>query len=112
MTSPLFLSATDTLPSDGLSGTLVGRAWVPSTNSMPAGPAVVVLRADGVFDISDEAPTLSSLLERDDPVATVRAASGPSIGRLDMILANTTAATGSMARSEERAHLLAPCDLR
>ena len=112
MTSPLFLSATDTLPSDGLSGTLVGRAWVPSANSMPAGPAVVVLRADGVFDISDEAPTLSSLLERDDPVATVRAAIGRSIGRLDTILADTAAATGSMARSAERAHLLAPCDLQ
>jgi fumarylacetoacetate (FAA) hydrolase family protein len=112
MTSPLSLSATDTLPSDGLSGTLVGRAWVPATNSMPAGPAVVVVRADGVFDISDAAPTISSLLEREDPVATVRAASGRWIGRLDTIIVNTAAAPGGIAHNPERAYLLAPCDLQ
>jgi len=112
MTSPLSLSVTDTLPSDGLAGTLVGRAWVPATQSMPAGPAVVVLRADGVFDISDAAPTISSLLEREDPVATVRAASGRWLGKLDTIIANTADATGGLARNPEHVHLLAPCDLQ
>ncbi|MFL9921355.1 fumarylacetoacetate hydrolase family protein [Paraburkholderia fungorum] len=112
MTSPLSLSVTDTLPSDGLSGTLVGRAWVPATPSTPAGPAVVVLRADGVFDISDAAPTISSLVEREDPVATVRAASGRWIGSLDTIIANTAAATAGVARNPEHVHLLAPCDLQ
>jgi fumarylacetoacetate (FAA) hydrolase family protein len=108
MTSPLSLTATATLPADGLSGTLVGRAWVPATDSMAAGPAVVVLRADGVFDISDTAPTLSSLLERDDPVATARAASSRWIGDLDAILGETAA----VVRNPERPYLLAPCDLQ
>ncbi|HEX3636523.1 MAG TPA: fumarylacetoacetate hydrolase family protein [Paraburkholderia sp.] len=112
MTSPLSLSVADTLPSDGLSGTLVGRAWIPATQSMPAGPAVVVLRAEGVFDISDVAPTISSLVEREDPVATVRAASGRWIGTLDTIIANTAAATAGVARNPEHGHLLAPCDLQ
>jgi fumarylacetoacetate (FAA) hydrolase family protein len=108
MASPLSLSLTDALPSDGLSGTLVGRAWLPATQSMPAGPAVVVLRTEGVFDISDAAPTISSLVEREDPVAAVRAASGRWIGTLDTIIANTAGA----ARNPELAHLLAPCDLQ
>src|ERR1700761_9480031 len=112
MTSPLSLSVTDTVPPDGWSGTLGGRAWVPAANSMPAGPAVVVLRADGVFDISDAAPTISSLLEREDPVATVRAASGRWIGKLETIIGNTADATGGTARNRERVHLLAPCDLQ
>ncbi|HWK43906.1 MAG TPA: fumarylacetoacetate hydrolase family protein [Stellaceae bacterium] len=112
MTSQLSLSATETLPSDGLAGTLVGRAWVPPTDSAPAGPGVVVLRADGLFDISDAAPTLSSLLERDDPVSTVHAARGRWIGSLDTLLANTAAGTGGTPRDPRHAYLLAPCDLQ
>jgi hypothetical protein len=38
MTPPLSLSVAQTLPSDGLSGTLVGRAWIPATPSTPRGP--------------------------------------------------------------------------
>ncbi len=64
MALPLTLSATQTLPADGLAGTLVGRAWIPAGGGVPAGPAVVVLRPDGVFDISDVAPTMSTLLEQ------------------------------------------------
>jgi fumarylacetoacetate (FAA) hydrolase family protein len=96
----------DLLPEDGLAGTLVGRAWLPATASLPAGPAVVALRADGVFDISEAAPTMSSLLERNDPVAVVRGTQGRWIGTLTDLLAATTAADDSRAR------LLAPCDLQ
>jgi fumarylacetoacetate (FAA) hydrolase family protein len=108
MNPTLSLNSAETLPSDGVAGTLVGRAWVPATGTMPAGPAVVVLRADGVFDISDAAPTISSLVERDDPVAVVRAARGRLIGSLDQVLANTAA----RPRNAEAAYLLAPCDLQ
>ncbi|MEM5434644.1 fumarylacetoacetate hydrolase family protein [Paraburkholderia diazotrophica] len=111
MTTPLVLNARDTLPDDGFKGTLVGRAWLPPTDTTPGGPAVVVLRADGVFDISDVAPTMSSLLEHDDPVATVRNAAGRWIGSLESILAGAPASTGD-AGSDSRAHLLAPCDLQ
>jgi len=43
------------LPDDGLAGTLVGRAWVDGS---PPGPAVVALRADGVYDLSQHYPTM------------------------------------------------------
>ena len=50
MTSSFSLDSASTLPEDGLAGTLVGRVWLPATSMSPASVAVVVLRADGVFD--------------------------------------------------------------
>ncbi|RQZ16680.1 fumarylacetoacetate hydrolase [Burkholderia sp. Bp9031] len=108
MTLPLALTARNTLPEDGAAGTLVGRAWLPATASTPAGPALVAVREDGVFDLSDVAPTMSDLLERDDPVAVVRGMPGRWIGTLDSLLANAPADTGDAGA----AHLLAPCDLQ
>ena len=49
---PLTLTPANTLPHDGLTGTLVGRAWIPG---QIAGPSPIVLRADGVFDLSERA---------------------------------------------------------
>ena len=108
MANSFSLNSIETLPADGVAGTLVGRAWLPANGAMQAGPAVVVLRADGVFDISDAAPTISSLVERSDPVAVVRAARGHFVGSLDQVLANTAASP----RNPEAAYLLAPCDLQ
>jgi fumarylacetoacetate (FAA) hydrolase family protein len=108
MTPTFSLNPASTLPVDGLAGTLVGRAWVPASPAVPAGPSVVVLREDGVFDISEAAPTMSDLLEMADPVAVVRGTPGCRIGRLDELLANTTAAADNL----QLPHLLAPCDLQ
>jgi fumarylacetoacetate (FAA) hydrolase family protein len=94
------------LPEDGVSGTLVGRAWVPGEAGRPAGPSVVALRADGVFDLSREAPTMSGLLESADPAAVVRAAPGRYIGSVDSLVHNTEKRTG------KGAYFLAPCDLQ
>jgi fumarylacetoacetate (FAA) hydrolase family protein len=94
------------LPEDGVSGTLVGRAWVPGEAGRPAGPSVVALRADGVFDLSREAPTMSGLLESADPAAVVRAAAGRHVGSVDSLMHNTEKRTG------KDAYFLAPCDLQ
>ena len=50
------LTAKDVLPQDGTSGTLVGRVWLPDA----AGPAVVAVRGDGVFDVSATFSTVSA----------------------------------------------------
>ena len=88
----LSLSAVDVLPRDAYTGTLVGRVWRDDV----AGPAVVGLRADGVYDLSDRAPTMATLLELPDPARAVREMPGQRIGTLDEVLP----------------HLLAPCDLQ
>lgn len=104
MHPPLKLSPADFLPADGLAATLVGRVWLPAP---VAGPAVVALRGDGVYDISAHAPTVSTLLERDDAVEVVRRAAGTRLGSVEQLLAATEA--GATINST---HFLAPCDLQ
>jgi fumarylacetoacetate (FAA) hydrolase family protein len=102
------LAAAQILPADLYAGTLVGRAWIPEQAVMPAGPAVVAVRADGVHDISAAAPTMTALLESADPAALARRTPGRRIGALDELLANSAA--GPLDRG--RPWLLAPCDLQ
>ncbi|TCL68365.1 fumarylacetoacetate hydrolase family protein [Rhizobium sp. BK251] len=86
-------------------GLLVGRVWNPGAG----GPSIVVLRDGALVDITSRAaPTLSALLEMDDPAGFVRAATGPSLGTIEAIAANSTAATPDTALP----YLLAPADLQ
>lgn len=102
----LELSAANTLPADGTRGTLIGRAWVPGR--VP-GPSVITVRDDGVYDVTGIAPTVSQLLNSDNPVALVRAyRHAPRLGSLDELLANSAADE----RDESRPWLLAPIDLQ
>jgi fumarylacetoacetate (FAA) hydrolase family protein len=98
------LTPAGALPADGVAGTLVGRAWVPGA---VAGPSVVVLRADGVFDLGRAAPTIADLLNVDDPVRLARGG-GERIGELVPILANSA----HDRRDPATPYLLAPCDLQ
>ncbi len=82
------------LPHDGTAGTLVGRAWVPASGDAIAGPSVVAIRADGVYDLSQRFPTMSGLLELTEPAAAVRAAKGRHVGSIESV------------------QFLAPCDLQ
>jgi fumarylacetoacetate (FAA) hydrolase family protein len=93
-----------TLPKDGLAGTLVGRAWVPGE---VAGPSVVAIREDGVYDLGRAAPTVADLLNADDPVGVARTA-GRGIGELAPILANSA----HDRRDSASPYFLAPCDLQ
>ena len=99
------IPADQCLPDDGLAGTLVGRAWV--VDGVP-GPAVVALRADGVHDLSDGVPTMSTLLEARQPAEGVRQAIGKRLCSVEELLTNS--APG--ARDATRPFLLAPCDLQ
>src|SRR5882762_10476273 len=79
------LTAKDVLPEDGVNGTLVGRVWVPDL----AGPAVVAVRHDGVFDVSARFSTVSALCEEAKPAEALRGVGGTRIGDLESIVANT-----------------------
>jgi fumarylacetoacetate (FAA) hydrolase family protein len=100
----LKLTRENTLPVDGLAGTLIGRAWIPGAI---AGPSPVVLREDGVFDLSETFSTISELLEHTSPLLAVRQASGRYIGTVEALLGNT----GSHA-DPGKASLLPPADLQ
>ena len=90
-----------TLPADGFKGTLIGRA------ETSAGPSVVAIREAGVFDLSGAVPTMTDLLDADDPVAIARG-EGKRIGAFDAILANSR----YDRRQPGTPYFLAPNDLQ
>ncbi|MBV8104734.1 MAG: fumarylacetoacetate hydrolase family protein [Hyphomicrobiales bacterium] len=100
----LALSEETTLPEDGFAGALAGRVWRPEA----AGPSVVAVRADGVFDVSADFPTVRDLCEVPSPAEALRGANGPRIGALADILAHTACDE----RVPDRPRLLAPVDLQ
>ena len=100
----MVLDPAASLPADGVAGTLIGRVWLPGE-----GPAVVVVREEGVFDISRAAPTVAGLLN--EPGLEAILATAPRdrrIGDFAGILANSAAD----ARNPARPWLLAPIDLQ
>ena len=99
-------AALQVLPDDGLQGTLVGRVWVPGGAN--AGPSVVALRPDGVFDLSAHFPTMSTLLDTPAPADAARNAQGQHLCSVDDLLANSLPGASDSARPR----LLAPCDLQ
>jgi fumarylacetoacetate (FAA) hydrolase family protein len=103
MTTSLDLS--DTLPDDASESLLVGRLWQPG-----AGPTVVACHQGSLFDLSRVAPTISQLLDLDDPAAAMRAAlaAAPRIAELGAVLANSD----ESVRDTRQPWLLAPCDLQ
>jgi fumarylacetoacetate (FAA) hydrolase family protein len=101
----LTLDTVTTLPADGTTGTLLGRAWVPDAN----GPSVVLVRGDSVWDISAAAPTMAGLLNAPNPLAVVHGAPRDRwLGSLAELLANTP----PERRDARRPWLLAPIDLQ
>jgi len=93
------------LPTDPSRALLIGRLHVPALE----GPVLVRIAADGVFDLSEVAPTARDLCELDDPAAAVRGArSAPRIADTAAVLANSAEAS----RDPALPWLLAPCDLQ
>ncbi len=89
------MSLAEFLPDDLYAGVLVGRVWLDG--SLP-GPRTMVLREDGLFDLSALAPTLSDLFDLADPAERVRGHHGDRLCSLEAAI------------DEDR--LLAPCDLQ
>lgn len=101
---PFNLTPENSLPVDASSATLVGRAWIPGRLG---GPSPIVLRADGVFDLSKHFPTISDLLEQNSPQQEARQAGGTFVCSIRALLANT----GAHA-DPTKPILLAPVDLQ
>ena len=97
------LQLTQVLPSDHARAVLIGRLWMEG-----AGPVLVRVCEDAVYDISHIAATASELLEMADPVGTVREYAGPRIAETAAVLANSA----PEARDPALPWLLAPCDLQ
>ena len=97
-------SAQTCLPSDVNDALLVGRVCRHGDIN---GPCVVAVRGGQVFDITAQAPTMSDLLEQDDPAAFVRAAQGEALGDVSQLIADALNGVGTQSPQ-----LLAPCDVQ
>ncbi len=91
------------LPADADRAVLVGRAWVDGQGAVP-----VRVTPDAVFDLSRLAPTVSDLLELDDPASAVRGFAGRKLAATAAVLANSA----YTVRDTTLPWLLAPCDLQ
>jgi fumarylacetoacetate (FAA) hydrolase family protein len=99
------LTPAGTLPLDADHALLVGRIWLPEI-----GPVVVKIDADGVFDLSAIAATMTQLLEIPS-VAQIIASNASVLPRL----ADTRAVLADFSDTQPDAaqpRLLAPCDLQ
>jgi fumarylacetoacetate (FAA) hydrolase family protein len=98
------LAAETILPEDAGHALLLARVWLADAD----GPAIAVLRNGTLIDItSNECPTMSELLERDDCADYARGFDGPAIASLEDAMAGSASAPGG-----QRPRLLAPCDLQ
>jgi fumarylacetoacetate (FAA) hydrolase family protein len=89
------------LPTDDHQAVLVGRVLDPTV-----GPCVVAVRGREVVDLSEAAPTMADLLEREDRLQIARSAPGPRRWILSDLL------TATLGASWSQPHLLAPFDLQ
>jgi fumarylacetoacetate (FAA) hydrolase family protein len=96
------MQVSTTLPADGFAGTLVGRVWDPAVS----GPSPVLVREDGVYDVSASFATVRDLCEQPEPASAARSAPGRRLGGFGEILANTS------RRDPSLPWLLAPVDLQ
>ena len=85
-------------------GSWIGRVWLPEQ-----GPAVVLVQAGAVHDISNYVATVSALLEVADPVAYLRALPlSEPLASLSALLVNSA----PVGRDPREPWLLAPIDLQ
>jgi len=102
----LKLETEKTLPKDHDIACLIGRAWVPDN---PDGPSPVWIDNEKVYDLAPYSPTISQLLEKEDPAGIVRGLSGLNyIGSLEDLLQNTH----PKIQDSSKPWFLAPCDLQ
>lgn len=105
MSLPALLTVSRCLPEDFERATLLARVWLPAIGA----PTPALVRPDGVYDLAAIAPTVSQILELDEPLASIRSAE--SLTRLAMP-AETLANSAADARDPARPWFLAPCDLQ
>jgi fumarylacetoacetate (FAA) hydrolase family protein len=99
------LTIASCLPADHDRALLVGRVFVAALE----GPVLVRVQANGIYDLSPVAATSSQLLNRDNPVAAIRAAGPlPRMASTADVLANSA----YDARNHSLPWFLAPCDLQ
>ena len=96
---------TQYLPSDKYTGTLIGRAW--TTGKIP-GPSPVIIKEEGVFDLSTIAPTCADLLNMDFDANQIDLSAHNRIAAFEELAANSFVTQ----KDPDKPYFLAPFDLQ
>ena len=81
---------TNLLPKDHAEAGLVGRVWLPGKESKPGGPSIVRVTGSAVYDLTARIPTISDLINQDNPADVVNSVTGEMfIATFSEIAANT-----------------------
>ena len=102
-------SVEQVLPADADQATLVGRAWVPGRN---AGPSPVLVADTKAWDLSRVVPTVSELLNLQDPVKVALDAAKSGWAKPVGAIADMIANSHADRRDPAQPYLLTPCDLQ
>ena len=102
-------SAEQVLPADADQATLVGRAWVPGRN---AGPSPVLVADAWAWDLSRVVPTVSELLNLQDPVNVALDAMTSGWAKPLGAIADLITNSHADRRDPAKPYLLTPCDLQ
>ena len=106
---PLLAHSRMLLLEDHNDAMLIGRVWLPASESKPGGPTIVHITANAIYDLSADFPTLTDLLNQYAPADLCRAiTTGNSIASFDEIAANTLA----LKRDQDKAVFISPIDLQ
>jgi fumarylacetoacetate (FAA) hydrolase family protein len=98
------------LPDDHASASLLGRVFDP----VAGGPCLVQVRGDRLVDVTAAGPTLSALLDHDDPFAAASAIPDRQSWDVHAVMARSLerGLETSPHRTGDGPVLLAPCDLQ
>lgn len=91
------------LPADAFEGTLIGRAWV--TDKI-GGPSPVLIKKEGVYDLTGIAPTTSDLFNSNFNVNSINLSSLTVVGTYEELMQN------SFEQSKDKPHFLSPFDIQ
>lgn len=95
------------LPEDGFAGILLGRVWHRDKSGI-AGPSPVLIKEDGVFDLSPFSATMSELINGHDLASILKKQDLAKVGDVETIMENTI----SQSRDEKLPYFLSPVDLQ
>ncbi len=98
------------LPSDGTTGTLIGRIWLPhNISGKLSGPTPVILYGEDVYDLSKFAPTVSELLNKGICKQDIDFHRLTKICSIETLFENSFAENG---RDYTKPYILSPIDLQ
>ena len=100
---------TNLLPEDHAEAGLVGRVWLPGKENNPGGPSIVRVTGSAVYDLTARIPTISDLINQDNPADVVNSVTGGMfIATFGEIAANTL----RTERDYSKPFFISPIDLQ